>query len=200
MTWPLDKIGDIYMKHKYKSGIINNNFSIICSNCIGGVISHYAGQQFRSPTVNLWIRQDEFIRMCCNLKYYMSLDLKFVETKYPYPIGKCGDITIHFNHDHSENEAAEKWNRRKKRINYDNLYIIMYNGDGIEKKDLLKLNSIPCKNKIVFSPIQTNYDLSFMFYFKPYGTDSLALRGMDKDIWGIQRILRFYDFTKFLNV
>ena len=31
----------------------NHDFSILCNRCIGGVVSHAVGEQFRSPTVNL---------------------------------------------------------------------------------------------------------------------------------------------------
>lgn len=126
----------------------NDNFSILCPNCMG-VISHYCGKEFLSPTVNLWIKQDEFIKLCCNLRYYMDQELKFIQTDKGHPVALCGDITINFNHDHDEREAAAKWERRKKRLNHDNLYIIMYNGDGVMKEDIQKLEAVPRKNNTI---------------------------------------------------
>lgn len=129
----------------------------------------------------------------------MSQELMFIKTNMGHPVALCGDITIYFNHDHDEREAAAKWERRKRRLNYDNLYIIMYNGDGVTKEDIQRLETVPCKNKVVFSPVKTSYDLPYMKYFKPNGTDSLSMRGMDQDIFGIRSIQKRFDFVEFLN-
>lgn len=166
---------------------------------VWGVISHYCGKEFLSPTVNLWIKQDEFIKMCCNLRHYMEQKLVFIDTNMGHPVALCDDIKIYFNHDHNEQEAEQKWERRKKRINYDNLYIIMYVGDGITKEDMQKLESVPCQNKLVLSSEKLPYDLPYVKYFKPNGTDSLSMRGMDKDLFEIQSIVKQIDFIEFLN-
>lgn len=52
----------------------NKEISIISTNCIGGVLSHDLGLQFKSPTVNLFFRAEDFIKFCENLEYYMSID------------------------------------------------------------------------------------------------------------------------------
>ena len=39
----------------------DNPFSIISSNCVGGVISHDLGLRFESPTVNLFFYPDSFL-------------------------------------------------------------------------------------------------------------------------------------------
>lgn len=187
------------LMNKYRGGVKNDNFTIICSNCIGGILYHYTGKEFLSPTINLWLMQGDFIKLCSNLKYYMAEKLQFVETKFPYPVAECGDIRIYFNHDTNERDAAEKWYRRRDRINYDNLYIIMYNGDGITIEDMKMLESVKSKNKIILSPEKTDYELPYLAYFKPHGKSTLAMRGMDKDIFGIHRILKQFDFVSFLN-
>lgn len=48
----------------------NKEISIISTNCIGGVLSHDLGLQFKSPTVNLFFRAEDFIKFCENLEYY----------------------------------------------------------------------------------------------------------------------------------
>ena len=72
---------------------------------------------------------------------------------------------IHFNHAISNEEAARDWYKRRNRINYDNLFIIMSdrpgtNNDGADpyltKDDFLLLNNIKCKGKVVFSVRQYN--------------------------------------------
>lgn len=38
-----------------KSRLQNHDFEIISSNCIGGILYHDVGEQFRTPTINLII-------------------------------------------------------------------------------------------------------------------------------------------------
>ena len=104
----------------------NSNFSVISSNCNGAFILHDLGQRFNSPTVNLFLYPKDFIKFVKNLKYYLSLDLKFIkEEGIEYPIGLLDDIKIYFMHYKSNEEAENKWNSRKERINYDNIFIMM---------------------------------------------------------------------------
>lgn len=130
----------------------NTNFSVISSNCNGGFILHDLGQRFNSPTVNLYLFPKDFIKLVKNLKYYMSLKLSFVkEDGKNYPIGVLDDIRVYFMHYKSEEEAENKWEERKKRINYDNIFIMMTDKDGCTYEDLKEFDSLEYKNKVVFT-------------------------------------------------
>lgn len=73
------------MKHRLK----NHRFSLISANCIGGVLTHDVGEQFRSPTINLII--PEFIKFAENLKFYLSQAPAIAgTTPEGYPIITCG--------------------------------------------------------------------------------------------------------------
>ena len=97
----------------------NADFSIISNHCMGGIISHDLGLEFKSPTVNLKILPDDFIKFVENLEHYLFLPIeeKF-ETGISYPIGLLGDVTLYFVHYSSFEEAVKCWNRRKERVNY----------------------------------------------------------------------------------
>lgn len=112
----------------------NRTFTIISNNCWGGVEYSYYGLPYRTPFVGLFLREDDFVKMLGDLQSYMQAPLVFQEngmSKYPdlrdrtYPLavlqGSKGDVEIHFMHYTSENEAREKWERRKQRMNYDNM-------------------------------------------------------------------------------
>ncbi|MCQ2520959.1 MAG: DUF1919 domain-containing protein [Lachnospiraceae bacterium] len=108
----------------------NKNATILCPTCIGGVISHKLGVQFLSPTVNLWMYEDDFYDFVLHIEEYAAAEVEdhgYHETEH-YPIGiiKRNDkkITIYFNHHKQFAEAKADWDRRKKRINYDNLFVI----------------------------------------------------------------------------
>ncbi len=192
-------IGKSIISRRYRAKLRNKDFTILCSNCIGGVIYNLLGAEFLSPTVNLWINQQDFVRLCCDLPRYMEAPLCFLETDRGYPVARCADITIYFNHDQNRTEAEAKWERRKKRIRYDNLYIILYYGDGLTKEMLQKLESVNCKNKVVLSPADPGFQLPYLKVFHPSGESLLAQRGMDQDLWGMQTILKQFDFVSFLN-
>ena len=54
----------------------------------------------------------------------------------PYPVAKLGDIEVYFMHYHSEEEAAEKWYRRIKRINPDHMIFKLSQREECSKKIL----------------------------------------------------------------
>lgn len=141
----LQQVTNLIFESACRLRIRNRNFTILCSNCIGGIIYNRLGMQFLSPTINLFIRQYDFIKFIGNPQFYLSQELIFIETEYPFPVGLLGDIRIHFNHSDNEADARLDWERRKKRINWDNLYIIMYDRDGLTREQIYSLSRIRCK-------------------------------------------------------
>ena len=132
----MEKINKIYrrilrmhMDKEYQRKIKNKDCSIISMNCVGGVVSHELGLRFNSPTVNLWFTPKEFIKFLSQLEHYLydckiEMDEKNSE-KYGYPVGKLEDIHVYFTHYETFELAKQKWIERLKRLNMDNLYIIM---------------------------------------------------------------------------
>lgn len=63
----------------------------------------------------------------------MKQELHFCDDpNYDYPIGILEDVKIHFIHYQNKEEAAEKWKSRKKRMDWNNLYIIGCEKEGFE--------------------------------------------------------------------
>ena len=184
----------------------NKDFTIIASNCIGGVIYHELGLEFRSPTINMYIKSSDFVKLCSNLKKYMKYEPEQVnQTEYNFPVMKISDITLYCVHYKTFEEAKEKWNQRKKRINYDNIYFIMSERDGCTEEDLKKFDMINNKHKVVF--VHKNMDnIKSSYYIK--GTENT---GEDKDIhkiigltaykgkWTGKRYIDDFDYVSFLN-
>lgn len=61
------------------------------------------------------------------------------------------DVEIFFLHSHSVEEAKEKWERRCKRINWDNLLIKFNDQNGCTEKELKQFLTLPYKNKVFFT-------------------------------------------------
>lgn len=196
---PFIRIRDKKYEESLQKKLKVSGFSIICSSCMGGVIYHRLGEKFLSPTVNLWINQKEFLKMVKDLKKYMKYDLIFInQTQYKFPVAKLNDIFIYFNHSKTNEEARELWNRRRERINYDNLYIIMYDRDGITKEEILSLQNVPCKNKVVFSD-KSYPEIDYIKTIKPNLKKINGISLLDKDLFLRRTFEKKFDFVKWLN-
>ena len=143
-----------WINNRNKKRLKNHDFSLISSNCNGAFILHDLGMRFNSPFVNLYLLPKDYLKMLSNLRYYMSLEPKEVfEDGINYPIGELDDIRVYFMHFPSFEEARLKWNERKERINYDNLFILFNDKDNCTDDDLKTFDSLPYEYKSVFTHI-----------------------------------------------
>lgn len=142
----------LYWKNKNRKRLKNKNFSLLCSNCMGGLMYHELGIKFLSPTINIRINSPDFIKFVCNIHEYLDQELYFIDTNENYPVAKLGDVTIYFVHYKTREQAESKWQERKKRINWDNVWILTNDLDGVNEEDLTRLQSIQyAKGIVVFS-------------------------------------------------
>ncbi|MDE6240894.1 MAG: DUF1919 domain-containing protein [Anaeroplasmataceae bacterium] len=172
-------------------------YSIISCNCIGGLIYHDYHQQFLSPTINLFIESPDFIKLCKNLHEYMNYELNEYESKTNYPIGILKDIKIHFLHYKTFDEAKEKWNIRKTRINWDNIFIIMSDRDKFSPDlvdDFLKL---PYK-KVLFSHIDYNNE-EIVYVSKDKRKSEVDDLTKYFNFKGTKTYEQYFDFDKWLT-
>lgn len=101
---------------------------------MGGITYEEFGLPKNSPTVGCYIFSDDYLKFVKNLKYYLSQDLTFISVKDAVhrdwiiengdanaPIGILDDIEIVFVHYRTRALAYEKWVKRVKRVNWDNL-------------------------------------------------------------------------------
>ena len=164
---------------------------------------HELGQKFLSPTINLWMYDKDFLKFVHNLKDYLSYDLRFVDGIDDTPTAYLNDILIHFNHYHSNEEAKQKWDERKQRVNYDNLFIIMADqpdGGVITHEDMLSLKDIPCKGKVVLS-VKYYDDIDYIVHLpKDPEKDCVNMYMFDKSpILKRFRWEREWDYVSWLN-
>lgn len=134
-----------------KKRLLNSDFTIISSNCVGGVLYHELGLRFQSPTINMFMNTKDFIKFCKNISFYTSKELRLKDKEaYTYPVVGIDDITLHCVHYKDFDDVQSHWNERVKRINYDNIFLIMSERDGCTYQDLLEFDNLPFKNKVVF--------------------------------------------------
>lgn len=177
--------------------------SIISMNCIGGIISHDLGMRFLSPTVNLYMKAEDFIRFCENLEYYLSVD-KMVECtdksiigNRNYPIAYLDDIILYLVHYNTVAEAQEKWSERKKRINMDNIVVINTDREGLTDSIKDRFELLPYR-KVLFTNKPDNHHKS-CFYIKGYEREKCVGIITDHNTWDGKRPIDQYDYVGLLN-
>ncbi|HEU9376930.1 TPA: DUF1919 domain-containing protein, partial [Streptococcus pneumoniae] len=119
-------------KSNMRKRLKNTDFSIISDNCWGGRVYEELGLPYRTPFIGLYIFSEDYVKLLKNFRKYMEYELTFTNnskwnTEYDgeYPIGILKDIELHFLHYANQEEAYEKWNKRKNRINYENIFFKM---------------------------------------------------------------------------
>lgn len=139
------------------------------------------------------------------MDYYLSCELRFVESNLAYPVGELGDgdktIQLFFNHHNCPEDARKDWERRKRRINRENLYIIFYNID-VSIDEIRAIEQVPCKNIAVLT--STPLPLKYAYYVKKTKTKSgeehfMQDHYLDKDKNGVRKFEKYFDFVSWLN-
>lgn len=177
----------------------NSDFSIIASNCCGTIMYHDLGLPFLSPTINLNIGMKAFVRMVENLPWYMEQEIVEVKEKSSCPIGMLGDVRIGFVHYDTFEEAVQKWEERKKRINWDNLFIVGTEKCGCDLKTVQKFDQLPYKNKVIFTHIEYP-QIASAYYIKGFEEeDEMGVLTNYKDTPLKRRYLDDFDYVSFLN-
>ena len=179
-------------------------------------MTHAVGERFRSPTVNLIIDDDSFLFFCEHVKEYAGAPVaapneeerKSLST-VPFPVGflrgedrNLPDIPLFFVHFKTLEEAIEKWEQRYRRINYDNLYVMMDCKMNATEEFLDKFEKLPYERKVIFSH-QENlhrwpHNFRFSFYTKEKHGNGVLYR---KSYRGLREIQAFeeFDFIAWLN-
>ncbi len=140
--------------------------SIIANRCHGGLLYHDFKLPFNSPFINSAITPKSFIDLLTNFDSFLESTLEITHNKTPTSFleGKITtntcDIPIIFPHDTKPTEVLEKWNRRFKRINSDNLIIILFM-DCDDYNLALRFSQLPFKTK--YCLCSYDYNLPYVY-------------------------------------
>lgn len=155
-------------------------FTIISNNCWAGHCYRYFQVPYNTPTIGLYFFPNEYVKFASNLKYYLGLELTFIDYKNSKhrdileargetnaPIGLLEDVEIVFLHYKTKQEAYEKWNRRKSRMDWDNLFIKFSEMNGCTEDDLFAFDRISHNSKFVLTR-HVRKDIKSSIYFPGY--------------------------------
>ena len=183
----------------------NKNFSIICNNCWAGNIYQATGIKYLTPTIGLFFYMPCYIKFLENFNYYLNVKLRFIkQSKYEivnnirrkewYPIADLGGIEIQFLHYNSEEDANNKWEKRKKRINKDNLLFVGSERDLCTEKLIRRYQNLPFKNKLFFTANRYDNDRS-LIQIKEFENEKIV-----GDIWPDQlKIYKYFNVLKWIE-
>lgn len=184
---------------KRKRRLRNRDFTIIASNCNGTLMYHDLGLRYLTPTVNLAMGMDDFVKMAAGLKQYMEKDIVEVKGESGCPAGLLGDVRINFVHYDTFEEGRRKWDERKKRINWENLFIVGTEKDGCSYETLQRFDSLPYKNKVVFTHVEYP-EFSSAYYIRGFeDKGELGVLTFYKKRFWRRRYLDDFDYVNFLN-
>ena len=176
---------------------LDNDFSIISCNCIGGILYHDLGKEFLSPTINLFIESPDFIKFCSNLSGYLNETLEYDENSKEYPIGILGDIKIHFLHYKNFSEAKSAWSRRSTRVLFNNIFVIMSDRDNYSAELFEDFKRLKYK-KVLFS--HTNIaDPDVVYVEKDRKKNMVDDLTKFYDLSGERVYEHYFDFEKWLT-
>lgn len=173
--------------------------TIFSQNCIGGVVMSEYNMRFHTPTINLFMSAPDFVSFCENAQACLSAELEdcSAQQNYFYPTALLNGLLLHGVHYSSFRDLQESWNRRRERVNLDNVFIVMTDRDGFTEDLLPRLAKLPCR-KLVFSHLpHPEYDFVLHvpgFEDQPFVGDLLDYRGITG-----KRCYSIFDFKKALR-
>lgn len=165
------KLSRLYMENlilSLRKRFNKRSFTIISQNCIGGVFYHDMGLRFDSPTINLFFEAKDFLRFVLHLQQYVRLPLEMYWGE-EYPLGKLGDLTIHFMHYRSCTDAFENWNRRIGRIQWDKILVLSTDRDHFGAEEYALWKQVPYPKLLFTAKKEFCEDSLFFPQYAPQG-------------------------------
>lgn len=170
----VDLIYKLYAKFILK----NSEFTIICNNCYGGHLYETINRPYNTPTVGLYFFAEDYIKFIENLEACLDEQLRFIpQSRFEecqkehqskkYPIGLLSNnIEIHFLHYKTEEEAIAKWERRKSRLNHDQVLIIMNDQNRFNDELMVRFDAIDYPKVFLSSKHREGDNVKVVSYYK----------------------------------
>ena len=110
-----------------------------------------------------------------------------------------GDIEIRFNHYKTFDEAVAKWEERKQRINWDNLFVLGIDGDNCSYETMRRFDMLPYENKVIFTHIPYP-EIKSSYYIPGFEREEgVGVLLYFKKQFLVRRYLDDFDYVAFLN-
>ena len=205
------KISPVFYNKRYRKNNAQKSVTFVSQNCIGGVLYHMLGMQFSSPTINMFIENENFVKLAENPQHYFSMDAEPYEECHVdandknlcYPVIKVDDIFLCCQHYENCDAAVEAWNKRRRRVDYKKLFVISCSWNLHERADLVeRINNLPYPS-IVFTTEDYGFSrcvklVGDKWTKKEVGVVTPSLTGFD-GISGKRYFCEVFDFVQWIN-
>ncbi|MBQ9414743.1 MAG: DUF1919 domain-containing protein [Clostridia bacterium] len=180
----------------------NKTPSIIANTCIGGIICHDMGIPFNSPCINSGMIAKDYIKFLQNMDHYLAVTPTPLDTYYgekQFMMTQMDDLIGLFAHEESVDVAIAKWEKRKSRINKDNLFIIMTETLECTYDDIKAFDELPYPNKVIL--VHKPYEeIKSAFYLKGFeDMDEVGVTVDWKPTFLKRRYIDDFDYVSFFN-
>ena len=177
----------------------NKRPSVLSSNCNGAIMLHDLGCRFNTPTVNLYMTASDFLSFLADPKRYLEKTPEEIESDEPFPVGRIDDIILYFMHFESFSDARNKWVERSKRVDFDNLFIMMTDKNGCTQADIAAFDALPYPHKVIFTH-KPYPEFKSAFYLKGFEDEKeVGVLSDWKPGFFKRRWLDAFDSVAFLN-
>ena len=142
-------------------GLENRDFSILANNCWGGIVSRDRRLPYNSPTCGTYFFSKDYLRFLSDVHRYLETELEELpvrESRYAEELislhgeevvlGRMDDVEVVLLHYPTFAEAKEKWDRRKKRIRWDNLLVKYSDQNGFVPEYFETFRALPFANRL----------------------------------------------------
>ena len=146
-----------------KNLLKDKNITFIGNSCIAARMYQVLDLPFFSPTIATIIEPEDYLKLCLNFKEYMSKELEFYNHQewfvegYYHVTCKLGDVKIRFMGQTDYEYVKKNWDKRVKRVNYENLVFLWDYNHYPATTDMLKQFGKIKNKKLILFPEKNSY-------------------------------------------
>lgn len=181
----------------------NKTVSIISNDCWGGFLYRYLKLPFMSPFIGLFVMPEDFVAMLEDPSMLVG-ELRFIpksESRHllhinhtaDYPVGVLpSGVEIHFLHYPDAEIARRKWNKRVKRIDWNNVIVKLSDNYYITPETMRRFDALPYPQKVLFTGTP-HPELKSAVFLPEYRREGRTSERIHKVFW------RHWDFPTHAN-
>lgn len=175
--------------------------TVLCNNCLAGMIYNDYRLQFCSPFINLMIPTMHYIEILKEIEHISKWGFVDISSsRYKYPVGLLNSKwEVHFMHYNSYEEATTKWFERVARMDMNNLYVILVETHSCRIEDLVEFDKLSFRNKIALTSRDYSH-IKSLYKLRDYdGQNTNGEIFWPSNRWGTRKYEQ-YNWLRFLEL